>query len=159
MISTAAVTRPSMLAAAILDHPSISVFRPAFLANAEARGKLAAMDLRTGLYPMRLAAVLLFALPLAAHAASPTPRQAELARHCSARHLEMMDEGDLGQLMQRFEANLPEPQRRAVQDAVGRRCGLVEGGLTCANDAGFETYRRLGVLKAFLTTACAEPAR
>jgi hypothetical protein len=65
-----------------------------------------------------------------------------------------MDQGELERLMQRFEADLSEPQRRAVQDAIGRRCALTEGGVTCANRAGLAAYRQLGVYKAFVARDC-----
>jgi hypothetical protein len=108
---------------------------------------------------MRLALAVLalsMALPFAAQAATPSPFEAELARQCPQAHLERMDQGDLGRLMQRFEATLPEAQRRAVQETVGQRCALAEAGVTCANQAGLNAYRRLGVLKAFVAAACAQ---
>ncbi len=100
----------------------------------------------------------LLALPLAAQAqipASQKPYLAELRRQCPQRHLEQMTAGDLGLIMEGFHDRLSKPQQHEVEDMVGRRCALVEGGLTCANNASLVAYGRLGVLKAFVRQACA----
>lgn len=83
------------------------------------------------------------------------PYVAELHRQCRVRHLQDMTAGDLSYIMEGFVPRLPEAQRRKVEDAVGERCARIEAGLTCANAASLDAFRRLGVLRSFVTAACA----
>lgn len=109
---------------------------------------------------MRLAlltAAALLGLPLAAQA-EPRPDSlyaVELRHQCAGKHLEQMTAGDLDLIMEDFGGTLSKTQVRVVQDAVGRRCARIEGGLSCGNAATLSAYRRLGVLKAFVRRACA----
>ena len=83
------------------------------------------------------------------------PFVAELNRQCRARDLQDLSAGDLELIMEGFEDRLNLAQRHKVQDAVGYRCARIEAGLTCANTASLDAFRRLGVLKSFVTEACA----
>ncbi|MBS0331897.1 MAG: hypothetical protein JSS35_03960 [Proteobacteria bacterium] len=110
---------------------------------------------------MRLAAFLA-ALALAAPAiasaqtpASQRPYIAELHRQCPRQRLEDMTAGDLELIMEGFEAHDTLAQTRQLQHAVGRRCALIEGGLTCGNNATLEVFARQHRLKAFVHEACA----
>jgi hypothetical protein len=101
-----------------------------------------------------LAAALAFAT--AAHAQGVTPPYlAELKKHCPAQRLDNMTAGDLELLMEGFETRLTPAQKRQQQGAVGVRCARIEAGLSCANSATLDTYRRLGLLKDFAREACA----
>jgi hypothetical protein len=84
-----------------------------------------------------------------------TPYVAELNRQCRARDLQDLTAGDLELIMEGFEDRLTLAQRHKVQDAVGYRCARIEAGLTCGNTASLDAFRRLGVLKRFVTEACA----
>lgn len=101
-----------------------------------------------------LAATGLFALPPPASAA-PSVLLPEFARQCPAQHLENMTPGDLELLMEDFEARLTPTEKRLQQELVGKRCALIEAGLSCGNAATAEAYRRLRRLKAFVHEACA----
>jgi hypothetical protein len=83
------------------------------------------------------------------------PFVAELNRQCRARDLQDMTAGDLELIMEGFVARLTVAQRHKVEDAVGYRCARIEAGLTCANTASLDAFRRLGVLRSFVTEACA----
>lgn len=83
------------------------------------------------------------------------PFVGELARQCPGRGLQDLSAGDLGLIMEGFVDRLTPDQRRQVQDAVGRRCARIEAGLTCANVASLDTFRRLGVLPRFVGEVCA----
>ena len=107
---------------------------------------------------LAIAALITLSLPLVAQAQTPRAKGAglaEIARQCPRQHLGDLSALDLGRRMQAFEARLPESQRHAIQDTVGRRCALIEGGDTCANDAALSAYRRLKLMKAFAAAACA----
>jgi hypothetical protein len=95
------------------------------------------------------------AAPKTPHRQVADPYAAELARQCPERGLRDLAPSDLGALMQGFTARLPPDQRHVVEDAVGERCARVEAGLTCANAASIAAFRRLGVLKAFVSAVCA----
>ena len=66
-----------------------------------------------------------------------------------------MTAGDLELIMEGFEHRLTPAQRHKVEDAVGYQCARIEAGLTCGNNASLDTFRRLGVLPAFVHEACA----
>lgn len=111
----------------------------------------------------RLVAVLtLVLIGSVAHAAPKTPYYramtpyvAELNRQCPGRKLEDLSAGDLDPIMEGFVERLSPAQRRQVQDTVGERCARIEAGLTCANTASLDAFRRLGVLRRFAGKACA----
>ena len=83
------------------------------------------------------------------------PYVAELNGQCPARNLQDMTPGDLDLIMEDFTPRLTIAQRRKVEDTVGYRCARIEAGLTCANTASLDAYRRLGVLRQFVAKACA----
>jgi hypothetical protein len=94
------------------------------------------------------------AAPKTPHRATD-PYVAELNRQCRARDLQDLSAGDLELIMEGFEDRLTLAQRRKVQDAVGYRCARIEAGLTCGNAASLDAFRRLGVLRSFVTEVCA----
>jgi hypothetical protein len=103
-------------------------------------------------------AALALAVPAIANAQTPPvqrPFIAELHRQCPRQHLENMTAGDLELIMEGFEDRFTPAQKHLVQDAVGKRCALVEAGLSCANNATLTAYARLKVLKDFTHEACA----
>jgi hypothetical protein len=109
-----------------------------------------------------LAAAAIVLATATVQAAPKTPRHgavspyvAELNAQCRARDLQDLSAGDLEQIMEGFDAKLAPAQRRKIQDMVGYRCARIEAGLTCANGATLKAYRRLGVLRQFVTEACA----
>jgi hypothetical protein len=83
------------------------------------------------------------------------PYVAELNRQCPGRALQDLTAGDLELIMEGFTPRLAPAQLRAVQDAVGYRCARIEAGLTCANTASLDVFRRLGVLPRFVHDVCA----
>jgi hypothetical protein len=83
------------------------------------------------------------------------PYVAELNRQCPARDLKDLSAGDLARIMEGFVERLPVAERHKVEDAVGERCARIEAGLTCANTASLDAFRRLGLLRGFVTEACA----
>jgi hypothetical protein len=101
-----------------------------------------------------LAPALVFTTLILATGAGASPYDDELRRQCPANHLENMTAGDLEHLMEGFETRLTPAQKRQQQDAVGARCARIEAGLSCANGATLDTYRRLGLLKDFVRQAC-----
>ena len=94
------------------------------------------------------------AAPKTPHRATD-PYVAELNRQCRARDLQDLTAGDLELIMEGFVARLPLAQRHRIEDAVGYRCARIEAGLTCANTASLDAFRRLGVLRSFVAQACA----
>jgi hypothetical protein len=95
------------------------------------------------------------AAPKTPHHRAVAPYVAELNRQCRARDLKDLAAGDLELIMEGFVDRLSPAQRRKVQDAVGYRCARIEAGLTCANTASLDAFRHLGVLRNFVTQACA----
>ena len=108
--------------------------------------------------PALAALLALVAAPLAAQAQTPRserPFFAELARACPGQNLQNLSPSDLDGVMAGFtDHRLTAAQKRAVQDAVGRRCALIEGGLSCSNNATLDVYRRFHLLKDFARHAC-----
>jgi hypothetical protein len=109
-----------------------------------------------------VAALALVLIASASHAAPKTPYDramtpyiAELNRQCPGRKLEDLSAGGLELIMEGFVERLTPAQRRQVQDTVGERCARIEAGLTCANTASLDAFRRLGVLRRFVDEACA----
>lgn len=95
------------------------------------------------------------AAPKAPYDRAMTPYVVELNRQCPSRKLEGLSAGDLELIMEGFVERLTPAQRRQVQDTVGVRCARIEAGLTCANTASLDAFRRLGVLRSFAGEACA----
>ena len=83
------------------------------------------------------------------------PFVAELNRQCPGRNLQDLSAGDLGLIQEGFVETLTLARRHTVEDAVGLRCARIEAGLTCANTASLDAFRRLGVLPRFTAAACA----
>jgi len=121
------------------------------------------MDLRLRPPMPRLVTVLaVILIGSAAHAApdrdvrpKTSPFVKELNRQCPGRGLHNLSAGDLELIMEGFVEGLTPTQRRTVEDAVGYRCARIEAGLTCANSASLDAFRRLGVLPSFVREACA----
>ncbi len=109
-----------------------------------------------------LAAAVIVHSTATVQAAPKTPRHramdpyvAELNRQCPTRDLQDLSAGDLERIMEGFEDRLTLAQRHRIQDAVGYRCARIEAGLTCGNVASLDAFRRLGLLRSFVTEACA----
>jgi hypothetical protein len=83
------------------------------------------------------------------------PFIAELNRQCPGRALQNLAAGDLALIQEGFVETLTVAQRHTVEDAVGQRCARIEAGLTCANTASLDAFRRLSVLPRFTAAACA----
>jgi hypothetical protein len=99
------------------------------------------------------ALVLLIGVPLLAHAA-PLALLPGLAHQCPDRHLDNMTNADLEGLMEDFEQRLTPAQKRFTQDLVGERCARIEAGVSCANAAAIDAYRRFHLLKPFARQVC-----
>jgi hypothetical protein len=111
------------------------------------------------LFPIALSAMLLAGAAVGAPdmdvRPATSPFVVELNRQCPGHRLQDLSFGDLELIMEGFVERLTPAQRRQVEDTVGERCARIEAGLTCANTASLDAFRRLGVLRSFVGETCA----
>ena len=106
--------------------------------------------------PIALLTLLSLGLPASAQVDNYTPYHQLLARACKARHLEWISPGDLGDLIEDFEASLAPAARAGLEKANEEKvaCRNVVMGATCGNVAALRAMTKVGLLAGFARKVC-----
>ena len=80
--------------------------------------------------------------------------QAELARQCPDKQLQMLGAAELSDGMDDYKLGLPDDIRARFRKTESDQCSSLDAGATCVNDADLETADEVGRISDLAGSIC-----